>query len=301
LLTVLASHHKNKHHQSVATLVLSLVGGVGLLFSSLTHAETLTSLYQRVLANDPALSGAESQIDAANARVSEARAGLLPSITVNSQANRTRYAPDNPSPLSTGSSHSWLTSRQFSEQLSQPLYKPGLWSGLKQSHVMVDAATAQRDSAYYDLTVRYSRAYFDVLIADWELSQFKAQKQATFEQLTVAKRSFEVGTVSITDEKEAEAKYDAIAAQEASAAFDLQSKMALLDEIVGTSVAVNEQHSLVDSLPILEVNQREDWLHVVAENNTQIIQARLNLDAAVFCIFFQTVPRYVPCCAKYTL
>jgi outer membrane protein len=47
--------------------------------------------------------------------------------------------------------------------------------------------------------VRYSRAYFDVLIADWELSQFKAQKQATFEQLTVAKCSFEVGTVSITD------------------------------------------------------------------------------------------------------
>jgi outer membrane protein len=173
--------------------------------------------------------------------------------------------------------------------------------GLKQSHVMVDAATAQRDTAYYDLTVRYSRAYFDVLIADWELSQFKAQKQATLEQLTVAKRSFEVGTVSITDEKEAEAKYDAIAAQEASAAFDLQSKMALLDEIVGTSVTVNEQHSLVDSLPILEVNQREDWLHVVAENNPQIIQARLNLDAAVFCIFFQTVPRYVPCFEKYTL
>jgi outer membrane protein TolC len=122
-LTVLKLHNNYKHHQSVTTLVLSL--GIGLLLCPLSHAETLTALYQRVLANDPALSGAESQIDAANARVSEARAGLLPSIIVNAQANRTRYAPDNPSPLSTGSSHSWLTSRQFSEQLSQPLYKPG--------------------------------------------------------------------------------------------------------------------------------------------------------------------------------
>ena len=115
-MTALASHNNYKHHQSVATLVLSLgIGGIGLLLCPSSHAETLTALYQRVLANDPALSGAQSQIDAANARVNEARAGLLPSITVNGQANRTRYAPDTPSSFRIGSSHSWLTSRQFSE------------------------------------------------------------------------------------------------------------------------------------------------------------------------------------------
>jgi outer membrane protein len=277
-LTVLVSHNNYKHHRSVATLVLSL--GMGLMFSPSSYAETLTALYQRVLENDPALSGAESQIEASNARVSEARAALLPTISVSGQANRSRYAPDGRSSFSQGSSHSWLTSRQFSEQLSQPLYKPGLWSALKQSHVMVDAATAQRDTAYADLTVRYSRAYFDVLIADWELSQFRAQKKATLEQLTVAKRSFEIGTVSITDEKEAEAKYDTITAQEASATFDLQSKLALLFEIVGSTVHVNDQHQLVDSLPLLSINQFQEWLIAAGTHNSQIIQARLNLDAA---------------------
>ena len=280
-MTVLVSNNNYKHHQSVALLILSLgMSGIGLLLSLPSHAETLTTLYQRVLANDPALSGAESQIDASNARVSEARAALLPTISVSGQANRSRYAPDGRSSFSQGSSHNWLTSRQFSEQLSQPLYKPGLWSALKQSHVMVDAASAQRDTAYADLTVRYSRAYFDVLIADWELSQFQAQKKATLEQLTVAKRSFEIGTVLITDEKEAEAKYDAIAAQQASAAFDLQSKVALLDEIVGSTVHVNGQHQLVDSLPLLGVDQFQDWLEAAGSHNSQIIQARLNLDAA---------------------
>lgn len=280
-LTELVLHKKNKGNQLVSTLVLSIwLGGTSLLMSQFSHAETLTSLYQRVLFNDPALSGAESQIEASNARVGQARAGLLPSISVSGQVNSSQYSRENPNPLNTENAHSWLTSSQFSEQLTQPIYKPGLWTALKQSHVMVDAATAQRDTAYYDLTVRFSRAYFDVLIAQWELSQFQMQKQATREQLKVAKRSFVIGTVSITDEKEAEAKYDNIAAQEATAAFDLQSKIALLDEIAGSSVHLNDQHRLIETLPALEIHQFQNWLDVAATHNTQIIQARFNLDTA---------------------
>jgi outer membrane protein len=253
---------------------------VGLLMSQPVVAVTLAELHRQAVINDPALSGAEAQIDASGERVKEARAALLPTLSVNGQANRSRYTRNAANAFSNNSSNNTFTSRQFSEQLNQPLYKPGLWTALKQSHVMVDAATAQRDVAYADLTQRFSRAYFDVLIAQWELSQFQAQQKATQAQFIVAKRSFEIGTVSITDEKEAEAKADSIASQEATAAFDLESKTAMLDEIVGTHITVNEQHSLVDSLPRLEVSQRENWLQVTAANNPQIIQARLNLDAA---------------------
>jgi outer membrane protein len=144
----------------ITVLILALIFG-----NSHAFASSLSELHRKAVINDPALSGAEAQIDASGERVKEARAALLPTFSVNGQANRSRYTRDAANAFSNNSSNNTFTSRQFSEQLSQPLYKPGLWTALKQSHVMVDAATAQRDVAYADLTQRFSRAYFDVLIA----------------------------------------------------------------------------------------------------------------------------------------
>ena len=81
--------------------------------------------------------------------------------------------------------------------------------------------------------MRVSQAYFDVLAAQDSLALVRAQKTAVAEQLASAKRNFEVGTSTITDTREAQARYDLVIAQEIAAENDLQVKKIALDQLVG--------------------------------------------------------------------
>ena len=78
-----------------------------------------------------------------------------------------------------------------------------------------------------------SQAYFDVLAAQDTLAFVRAQKAAVAEQLASAKRNFEVGTSTITDTREAQARYDLVVAQEIAAENDLRVKKLALDTLVG--------------------------------------------------------------------
>jgi outer membrane protein len=61
----------------------------------------------------------------------------------------------------------------------------------------------------------------------------QAQKAAISEQLAQAKRNFEVGTATITDTHEAQARYDLVVAQEIVAQNDLENKRQALQAITG--------------------------------------------------------------------
>ena len=83
--------------------------------------------------------------------------------------------------------------------------------------------------------LRVSQAYFDVLGAQDTLQTTRANKTAIAEQLASAKRNFEVGTATITDTREAQARFDLATAQEIAADNDLVSKRIALDQLVGRS------------------------------------------------------------------
>src|SRR5690606_29560605 len=118
---------------------------------------------------------------------------------------------------------------------SQPLYRPANRITLEQGLRGVEVAQAQLDAATQDLLVRVSQGYFDVLAAHDSLAFVQAQKAAVSEQLAAAKRNFEVGTSTITDAREAQARYDLVTAQEIAAENDLQVKKLALDQLVGRS------------------------------------------------------------------
>jgi len=85
--------------------------------------------------------------------------------------------------------------------------------------------------------VRVAQAYFDVLAARDTLGLVRAQKAATSEQLAQAKRNFEVGTATITDTHEAQARFDLIVAQEIAAQNDLENKRRALQQVTGKEYA----------------------------------------------------------------
>jgi outer membrane protein len=148
--------------------------------------------------------------------------------------------------------------------------------GLKQAEL----ATAQLKVAEQDLIIRVSQAYFDVLASRDSLTFVQAQKTAVAEQLAAAKRNFEVGTSTITDTREAQARYDLVLAQEIAAENDLRVKKLALDLLVGNSNT--EPKSLV--LPVqLQTPQPADintWVMQSAELHPGIAQSRVALDIA---------------------
>src|SRR5207245_2184055 len=91
--------------------------------------------------------------------------------------------------------------------------------------------------AQQDLIVRVAQAYFDVLASQDALASVQAQKVAISEQLAAAKRNFEVGTTTITDTHEAQARFDLARAQEIAAQNDLENKRTALAQIIGKPVA----------------------------------------------------------------
>src|SRR6185436_20341982 len=97
----------------------------------------------------------------------------------------------------------------------------------------VKQAEAIFGQAGQDLILRVAVAYFDVLAAQDTLALLQAQKTAIGEQLAQAKRNFEVGTATITDTHEAQARFDLSAAQEISAQNDLESKRQALQLLTG--------------------------------------------------------------------
>ena len=119
--------------------------------------------------------------------------------------------------------------RQFTAQsatvsASQPLYRPANFATYQQGKRQVELAEAQLTAASQDLIIRVSQAYFDVLAAQDTLGVVQALKAAVGEQLASAKRNFEVGTTTITDTREAQARHDLVVAQEIAADNDLRVK-----------------------------------------------------------------------------
>ena len=63
-----------------------------------------------------------------------------------------------------------------------------------------------------------------MLLAQDKINLIRAQKEAINKQMQQAQANFEVGTATITDVNEAQARFDLIQAQEIAAVSDLEIK-----------------------------------------------------------------------------
>ena len=128
--------------------------------------------------------------------------------------------------------------------------------------------------------VRLSQAYFDVLISRESLDFVKAQKMAVAEQLAAAKRNFEVGTSTITDTREAQARYDLVLAQEIAADNDLRIKRLALNQLVGLNNIEPKSLSRNAKLAAPDTSSIDQWVKQSSEFNPAVLQTRATLDIA---------------------
>ncbi|MDR1995750.1 TolC family outer membrane protein [Azonexus sp.] len=191
----------------------------------------LLQIYRAAQDNDPTYAAARSTLEAGREKLPQGLAGLLPSLTLsgNSTWNDNELSVRN----TPGSTRQNYNSNGYQLTLSQPLFRWQNWVAYDQSKFQVAQAEANFAQARQDLILRVAQAYFDTLFAYENLSAVRANKEAIGLQLESAKKNFEVGTATITDTHEAQARHDLALAQEIAAESDLEVKQNALQAIIG--------------------------------------------------------------------
>lgn len=201
------------------------------LLASPLWAADLLQIYRDAQSNDATFAAARATLEAGQERLPQARAGLLPTlgVTGNTQWNENEINQRGGALLAKPN----FNSNGYSISLSQPLFRWQNWVAYDQSKFQVAQAEANFVQASQDLILRTAQAYFDVLYATENLKAVRANKTAIEQQLASAKKNFEVGTATITDSQEAQARFDLATAQEIGAENDLEVKQRALQAIIG--------------------------------------------------------------------
>ena len=238
-----------------------------------SHAMDLAQAYRDALAYDAQVASARASLAAVREREQQARAGLLPSSNLSATLNRAGVDTNL-------ADRREFTQKIFSANLSYPLYRLQNIETFEQSKLQVAVSEAALVQTHVDLAIRVSQAYFDVLAAQDNLRTIQSQKRAITEQLASAKRNFEVGTATITDQQEAQARFDLSVAQESSAINDLLVRRSALALLIGKPVTeLKVLRTGVELQPPTPARETE-WTDSARQNNLAVQQARVAAEIA---------------------
>jgi len=239
----------------------------------------LLQVYRDAASFDAQYAAARAARDAGLERLPQGRAGLLPTIGLS--ANTTwNDLESTPRTAGIPTRNSEFNSNGWNVSLSQPLFRWQNWDGFKQAELAAVLAEMQFAQAGQDLMLRVSQAYFDVLLAQETLATTQAQKIAFAEQLESAKRNFEVGTATITDTHEAQARYDLAIATQLAAESDLAIKRQALLTLTGKETDV-----LKGLRPGMQIGAPQptdigQWISAAEAGNLAVQVAQTNLEVA---------------------
>jgi outer membrane protein len=214
-------------------LVLTALLCVATCAATPAYAQDLLQVYRDAKAFDAQYASAKYALQAGLEKLPQGRALLLPSLnlTANTTNSNLTLSPYGPTPVPAGARD--FSTRGYQLTFSQPVFRAQNWAQYDQAEQQVRQAEATFGQASQDLIVRTAQAYVDVLAAQDNLALVRAQKSAIGEQLAQAKRNFEVGTATITDTHEAQARFDLTSAQEIVAQNAVDTQIRQLQQLTG--------------------------------------------------------------------
>ena len=263
------THHHPARFGLLALTALILAGLPGL-----APAQSLQELYDAARAFDATYLAAKANAQSAEYRAAQSDALARPSLAAT--AGGSTSMTDSPS--TGGAKGANAVSGALNGRY--PLFNRANDATIQQARKSLVSAQADLDSAEQDLILRLSQAYFDVLASQDALGTTRSSKAFITEQLASAKRNFEVGTATITDTREAQARFDLATAQEIAAENDLRTKRIALDTLVGKSGAEPKSLRVPVVLPSPMPANAEDWVTLADGQHPTVRRARVGLDVA---------------------
>jgi outer membrane protein len=239
------------------------------------HAADLMEIYRQALEEDALYSAARAAHMAAQERLPQGRAGLLPTLSL-AFVKRRQFidicSVSSIVPVGTVGtvrpSEVTIDNQSLTITATQPIYRKENFVIYEQSKLQVAQADSQFIIAAQDLILRVAQAYLDILTAQVNLEVAEAQKKAISEQLEQAKRNFEVGTTTIVDTYEAQARFDLTTSQEIAAKNQLEVAQRTLQQIIGhmPDDLVRPKDTAYELLNLKYANM-QDWITVAEQNN----------------------------------
>ena len=241
---------------------------LALVLAPAAHATNLSEVFSDALAYDAQYAAARAAREAGQEAAAQARAGLLPNVNA---SGNVRY---NSIESSLPGGDADYDSNGAAITAAQPLYRKQNQVQYAQAKQQVKIADLQFTAATQDLILRVAQAYFDVLQSQDNIAFINAQKAAISEQLAFAKRNFEVGTATITDTHEAQARYDLAVAQEIAEQNNLSIRLRALEKLTGRPAGSLDTLSALAELST-EPGSIDEWAARAADGNVQAEIQRL--------------------------
>ncbi len=265
------------HRPHAPNVALHLALGLALSFGAghSAQAQSLQELYDTARGYDAALLSARAALQATQYRIDQSYALRRPNVglAVGGNYNVSRTPDAQTQSANTAAVNANVTG-------SQSLFNRTNDATIAQAEKSLDASRADVEAAEQDLILRLSQAYFDVLAAQDTLATARGNLSAISEQLASAKRNFEVGTASITDTREAQARYDLARATEIQANNDLITKRIALDQLVGRAGVAPNALALPFTVPPVVPPTVDDWVARADAEHPSIRKARVALEVA---------------------
>jgi outer membrane protein len=257
----------------------------------------LMRLYQEAAFNDPVLNSARFNYAANKEIYWQGLSTLLPQVSANPTATRFFQHGEGNSRI--------FDQKSYTVTLTQPVFNAAALEVFKQGDLITKVADLQFLQAQQDLVIRVSQAYFDVLTAQDNVELFQNKKALIKQQLQAAQSKFEVGSATIVDANDAQARFDLANAQETAAQAELIVRRGVLEQIVGhpvpplkplakdakiEGVVADPRAKVKDAkgIPIAEsVNPKlppgqelTDWIKQAEAANYGVLASQLNVDIA---------------------
>ncbi len=193
--------------------------------AGIAQGADLLQIYRDALVQDSEYAAARSTWQAGQEVVVQGRSLLLPNVgATGSYTFNNRDLRNVP--------NQQFMATFIGVNLSEPIFRMQNFVQYQQSRTQLTQSETQFALASQDLILRVAQAYFDVLLAEVNLEVNEAQKRAIAQQLEQAKRNFEVGTATIVDTYEAQARYDLVVSQGIALQNDLAVKRDALERII---------------------------------------------------------------------
>lgn len=259
---------KNLHRLSA---LFTLCASFGLS----AQAQSLAELFKSARDFDASYQSAKLLYEANLSKAEQSKALELPTVNLAMGVNRLNVSSD-----VTNFDRGSYGNQNATVSASMPLFRPFNKASAEQGTKSIESAKALLTVAEQTLIVQVSQSYFDVLASQDSLSFVQAQKTAVAEQLASAKRNFEVGTATITDTREAQARFDLVLAQEIAADNDLRVKKIALDQLTGKTGAIPKPLSGSISITGITPNDVNHWVSQSDATHPSIRQAQTALEVA---------------------
>ncbi len=234
-------------------------------------AADLVTIYRDSQVSDPVYQSARAQYMASLEKLPQARSAYLPLLAGSASVFRNYSERD-------GAPDRNFTTKTYAITLAQPIFRLQSWIAIDQAKQQVIQAEATLAGTQQDLILRVAQAYFDVLLAQDNVALSDTQNSAISEQLAQAKRNFEVGTATIVDTLEAQARYDQTVAKTISDKNDLEVKRRALQVLIGKLpeglTPLREPLQLGEPQP----NDIEAWVTASLDSSYTIAAARASYE-----------------------